>query len=355
MKKVCISTYCEWSSYGSVLQAIGLKHVLQEIGLESFLIRDMPAPVAQKEFRFRICANPRTLFSEIRNTRARKKKGILYKNTVKFINQHVDIQYYNDFEVLNKNIPIANYYLAGSDQIWHPNLCKKVFFLDFLPSNIKRLSYAASMGVENIPQEKVADFQNLISKMDTISVRETEAKDIIGKYTDKPIYRHIDPTFLVDQTFWRQFSKEYPIKKPYILVYAIYWDAKFNSELRKLHRKTGYDIVALCPGGWSKVWANKKIYDADPGQFLYLIDHAQAVISSSFHGVALAVNFNKKISVIVNPKAPSRLTTLLSVLGLKRVTISEVMEFDSAQYNQINQKIEQEKQAGMRYLKEVLK
>ena len=355
MKKVCISTYCEWSSYGSVLQAMGLKQALQEIDRKSFIVRDTPAPVAQKHFSFRVCANPRALLNEIRNTRARRKKDILYRNSVEFINHHVDIQYYNDFETLCKNIPDADFYLAGSDQIWHPNLCKKAFFLDFVPVDTKRLSYAASMGIEKIPQEKESEFHKLISKMETISVREADAAEIIRRYTDKPICRHIDPTFLVDQAFWRRVSREYPIKTPYILVYAIYWDVAYNRELKELHKKTGYDIVALCPSGRSRVWANKRIYDADPGQFLYLVDHAQAVVSSSFHGVALSVNLNKKIAAIINPNAPSRLTTLLSVLGIRKRNITEVMQFDLADYDRINKKIEQEKQASMQYLTEVLK
>lgn len=355
MKTVCISTYCEWSSYGSVLQAMGFKQALQEIGIGSFIVKDSPAPVAQKHFPFRVSANPKVLFNEIRSTCALRKKDILYKNSVEFIHRYVDIRYYNDFETLCKNIPHADYYMAGSDQIWHPNLCKKAFFLDFLPSDKKRFSYAASMGIENIPKEKEPSFHKLISKMDTISVREADAAETIRQYTDKPICRHIDPTFLVDQTFWRQFSKEYPIKNPYILVYAIYWDVKYNKELKELHKKTGYDIVALCPGGRTKVWANIKIYDADPGQFLYLIDHAQAIISSSFHGVALAINFNKKIAAIINPKAPSRLTTLLNILEIKERSIAEVMQFDLSEYAQINQKIELEKQASMQYLTEVLR
>ena len=47
VKTVCVSTYCEWSSYGSVLQAIGLKKCLETLGMESFVIRDNPAPLAR--------------------------------------------------------------------------------------------------------------------------------------------------------------------------------------------------------------------------------------------------------------------------------------------------------------------
>ena len=47
MKKACIATYCEWTSYGSVMQAIGLKKMLLRLGVESFVLRDFPAPVSE--------------------------------------------------------------------------------------------------------------------------------------------------------------------------------------------------------------------------------------------------------------------------------------------------------------------
>lgn len=354
MKKVCVSTYCEWSSYGSVLQAMALKKTLLSMDFDSFIVRDAPAPVSQKSFSFVFKKNPKALIKQILSARLKTKRESLYKKSVEFINKNVDIKYYNDFKALNNHFPKADFYLAGSDQIWHPALCKQAFFLDFLPEGYKRLSYAASMGVTDIPKNKEETFSSLISKFDTLSIRENEVEPVVRKYTDKPIHRHIDPTFLLNSEAWRSFSSEYVIKEPYILVFAIYWDKKLNKELKKLHRKTGCDIVALCPSGRLSIWANKKVYDADPCQFLYLIDHAEAVVSSSFHGVALSLNFNKKIAAVINPESPSRLTSLLNIFELQTPAITDVMDFDLSLYESINKKIEAEKQNSIQYLKEVL-
>lgn len=353
MKKVCISTYCEWSSYGSVMQAIGLKKTLQGLNYESFIVRDAPAPLGARDFPFCISKNPVTLLKNIINLFHRKHKRILYKNSVEFINKNVDIQYFNDYEVLKKHIPEADYYLAGSDQIWHPALCKPAFFLDFVDEK-KRLSYAASMGVTGVSEKNEDAFQKLVSQIDKISVREKEMLPILQKYTDKPLNVHIDPTFLVDADEWRKLEKEYIIKEPYILVYAIYWDEALNKKLKWLHKKSGYNIVGLCPGGFSKLWANQKIYDADPAQFLYLIDHAEAVISSSFHGVAFSLIFNKRLVPVINPDSPSRINTLLETLTVEKSTIAQVMDFDLSKYDKTNQLIEHEKRRSISYLKEIL-
>ena len=355
MKTVCVSTWCEWTSYGSVMQAIGLKKCLVDLGYDSFIVRDIPAPVSQKSFPLSLSSNPKTLVRNFLFWRVRKQRGVLYQNSVKFIRENLDVRYFNDYETLKKHVPNADYYIAGSDQIWRPEVCKRAFFLDFLPPEKKRLSYAASMGVLQLPDKNRALFGELISKFDSFSVREKEMIDVLSQYAEKKIERHIDPSFLVDAKYWDGLSEKYPIEKPYVLVYTIYWDRSYNKELKKIHKQTGYDIVALCPNGPSTLWANKRIYDADPGQFLYLIKNAEAVVSSSFHGVALSINFNKKVAPVINPRSPSRLSSLLNILDLKSVPISDVMKFDVTQYERINRKVEEERTRSIEYLKEVLK
>lgn len=210
------------------------------------------------------------------------------------------------------------------------------------------------MGLTNIPEEKQAIFTELICGFDALSVRETEMLDIIRPLVKQNTAVHIDPTFLVDGDTWRSIARKYPLRKPYVLVYAIYWDRKLNRELKELHRQTGYDIVALCPTGYTSVWANRRVCDADPAQFLSLVDHAQAVISSSFHGVALALNLNKKVSAVINPTAPSRLSSLLETLQAPRYNIANVMNFDLAMYDNINKHIVRERERSIDYLKEIL-
>lgn len=354
MKKVCVSTYCEWSSYGSVLQAIGLKKALEGLGFASFVVRDNPAPLAQKDFPLAISKNPKKLISNVLNLRYRKARSRQYANSVRFIREYIDIAYYNDCKALQTNVPEADYFLAGSDQIWHPALCSPTFFLDFVPAACKRLSYAASMGVTDIPTEKKARFAELVSKFDVLSVREQEMQEALAPFVEQDVNIHIDPTFLIDGERWRAIAREYPIRKPYILVYAIYWNRKLNRQLKELRRKTKCEIVALCPGGRSVVWADRRICDADPAQFLYLVDHAQAVVSSSFHGVALALNLNKKVSAVINPKAPSRLASLLDVLKVPCYDIDCVMEFDLGEYAAVNDEIARERARSMTYLKEIL-
>lgn len=352
MKKICVSTYCDWSSYGSVLQAIGLKTALMELGYSSFIVQTNPAPNVDHTFPFIPAKEPKELLSNILSYFRRELTKERYKNSLKFIGDHTDILYYNDYETLRKNPPDADYYLAGSDQIWNPAICHEAFFLEFSADSKKRLSYAASMGNTTIPEEKRDLFNERVGNIDIFSVREREMVEVLKHFTNKPVQVHIDPTFLVTAEKWRTYEREYVCPTPYILVYAIYWDNYSSKQLIKLKKKTGYDIVAILPG--NRVWANHRIFDADPGQFLYLVDHAEAVISSSFHGAALALNFNKRVCAVIDPAAPSRIKSLFNILNVENVDILSVMDFDLSQYEKINERILQERERSRCYLREIL-
>lgn len=354
MKKMCISTYCEWTSYGSVLQSIGLKKMLDKLGTESFIIKDIPAPVFKEILPIILCKNPKKILLNFLDFLHRKEKKKMYKDCMNFLNENIDIMYYNDYETLKKNFADADYFMSGSDQVWNPLACKKAFFLDFLGEDKKRLSYGVSMGVTKVPSKNEEEFKRLVREFDEISVREREMVDILSKYTDKEINVHIDPTFLLDKEEWNSYKKKYVLNKPYILVYAIYWNKKLNKELKKLHKNSGYDIVSLCPNGVSVVCSNKTLYDVGVGEFLYLIDNAEAVVSSSFHGVALSLNFNKKVAVVINPDAPSRLSSLLDVLGYLNPKIEDVLNVDETMFDQVNKNIKSEREKSVNYLRRIL-
>lgn len=352
MKNVIVSTYCDWNNYGSIMQSIGLKHTLKSLGLESSIVIDHPAPPSQYIPSLNISSN---MVLNMRNVYAYLKRDFIarkYKASNEFINENVDILYYNDYETLKSNPPQADCFIAGSDQIWRPSSCHPVFFLDFVEEKHKRASYAASMGNTRIPNDKKQVFADFVNSFEYISVREQDNAEVIASVSDKKVVVHIDPAYLLSKEEWQKYEKPYPIKKPYILLYALYWDKHLNKELKRLHKKTGYDIVAIC-GGLSKVWANQKLFDVDPGQFIWLIDHAEAVVSSSFHGVSFSIIFNKKFAAVINPALPSRITNLFSFLGAQNSKITDVCSADTSFYTHTNEIIKAQKERSLQYLSKV--
>ena len=344
MNEVIVATYCENGSYGSVVQALGLKKGLLELGCNSRLIADLPyepIPVHKVSLKRKVKGTLAQLV-KIPSKGAVKKK---LKHNRAFIAQHMDT-------CLLKEVSAEAVFLAGSDQIWHPYVRSKVFFGEGLPEGMRKVSYAASMGVLEIPAEKETQFRQLIGNFDVLSVREKSCVPVLQKFTDKEIGVHIDPSFFLRADQWGQYERSYAVEKPYILVFPIYWDPAYNEQLKKLHRETGKEIVVL--GDYRrKIFATQWAFDADVGQFLWLLHHADAVVSSSFHGTALALNYNKKVAAVVNPSAASRIEDLFTCLGYQNSAISDLTK-DDVDWEYLNGRIKEEKERAMAYLKEAL-
>lgn len=351
MKTVCVSTYCDWDNYGSMLQTLGMKNCLKSMGYESFAVKDSPAPALTYKTSMRLSKNPKACFMGVYRYLVRKKVAKKYSNTIKFMNENIDMKYYDNYDVLKNNPPKADLYVAGSDQIWRFRVCRPVFFLDFIDEGQKRIAYAASMGITDIPEKNKELFKDLVNKFDYISVREGDNKEAISQYTDKDISVNIDPALLCDKEEWRKYQKPYEMKKPYVLVYAIYWDSKLNKKLKELHKKTGLDIVCIGGKGFENIYANKRIFDASPEEFLYLVDNAQAVVTSSFHGTVFSIIFNKKLCAVINPASPSRIEYLLSLLKVKNSTVENLLDTDIGFYDETREIIKRETQKSKDYLR----
>ncbi len=350
MKKIQVVTYCTWTSIGSVLQSLGLKKALSEIGWQSTILMDKKENEFVKTKVHSLKSFAKRAF-EIAN---HKKRSIVHHKRMSFISRYIDIEYfttYHAFEQFSANNE-SEIFLAGSDQIWHPDHCNPVFFLNFAP-NKKRVSYAASMGKTEIHPDKRALFGQLVNNFDSISVREQACVSAIRDFTDKDISVHIDPTFLVDADEWRKYEVAYKMRKPYILLYMLYWDKACKDKIKELKKKTGLPVYAIS-NGLSGVYADKVLYDVGVEEFLWLIDHAEYVVTSSFHGVAFSAIFNKKFAAVINPSTPSRITNLLDTLSLPAVEIAALADTDAFDYQSVNHRILHEKERSMQYLKKVL-
>lgn len=351
MKKVGICTHCAWTSNGSMLQAYALKKFLyNKLNTESIIISTDHRTIENNIVKPYWFTFKQRIKQFIINIISHKKgRNIIFTKNYEFFIQNLDCVFYEDFDSLKRQPPKYDVFIAGSDQIFNPNLCNKTFFLDFVDDKPKKISYAASMGRIEVPISKEKEFCRLLQNFDFLSVRECDNVAVIEKYYKKSIEVHIDPTFLVDVAEWRTIEKPYPVKEKYILVYPLYWDRKYNRQLKALRKKTGYQILTIS-SGFTKAYG-KKLYNVGVQEFLWLIDNAEGVITSSFHGVALSTIFNKNLSVVINPKAPSRIKCLEEFIGLQSLSINEIAD-KQIDYESVNKRIKEEQERSYAYLKQ---
>ena len=348
-KQVRVITYCTEKSIGSVLQSFALTSTLSHCGYASTVCIEKKADTPRKKTRGRLKD------SLIRLVRIpiKGKVETAHKKSRDFIAEHMEIEYLPDYRAFEKMAEEReqDVFLAGSDQIWNPDKADPVFFLSFV-KNSKRVSYAASMGKTLIRPEKRESIKKWLSAFQYISVREAACIPALRDFTAQEIKVHIDPTFLIGPGDWREAEKPYPIKEPYILLYMLYWDPSCKEKIIALKKRTGLPVYAVCPD-LSRVYADHRLFDVGVREFLWLVDHAAYVITSSFHGVALSIQFQKKFAAVINPLLPSRIEHLLDTLAVPKVDIAQLdqTEFD---YDGVRERIEAEQQKGIAYLKEAI-
>jgi hypothetical protein len=212
---------------------------------------------------------------------------------------------YNSIEELKSNPPIADLYIAGSDQIWNPKYIGNddSFFLTWAFKGTK-VSYASSFGSGSLSVEFKNRLKNNLSKFSYISVREKpEEITSLGLKTTQVL----DPIFLLDKNQWKTLISDKPIVEgKYILCYLLGYS--FNpfpyayEVIRKLKKETGYNVVMIGGEPLNILKGYKLFNDCGPAEFLNLFYYSSYVITSSFHGTAFAINFNKPFVTIVDDK-----------------------------------------------------
>lgn len=356
--RIGIVTY--WSSsdnYGQQLQCFALQRYLKGLGHDAYLIKYMPTshiPLWRKIAR---SVKYRLFVSKEQKDRDKKVQLAYEKNQLlntkrgfkKFREKYIkstDVVYRNIKELRN-NPPIADIYICGSDQVWNNRLSDPEtagWFLDFGNPNIKRVSYAASIG-RDIDSSEINRFSHYLKKFDAISVREQKAYTLCQQLGFKKTIIAIDPTLLLNSYNYDLIEKDANIsdggRKPYVFVYTlnirtaeeIYWDdfqniiAQEKLQIRCVSSSGYLPAQDFLPG-----YQNEQ---ATIPEWLSLIKHSEYVITTSFHGVVFCLLYHKPFYAVLlsneYSKGNDRIVSLLENVGLENRTIASRQDIEKVQ------------------------
>lgn len=286
------------------------------------------------------------------------------KNFRDFINENIELKkyhYYGEktYKKINKRFDKV---IVGSDQVWNPywvlnGLSYNTMFLTFLPKE-KKVSYAASMGVAEVPKNQKNKIAEALKEFDNISVREEAGAKEIKKIAGKDAEVLIDPTLLLSKEEWLSVSKKSKIdkNKSYILKYFLGKETNERKEsIDKLAKDNSLEVYTLLDK------SNSDIYEAGPAEFIDLIANAKLVVTDSFHAIVFSILFEKPFLIMErmddkNKNMMSRIDTLLSKLHLeeklmKNITDKNVFE---ANYTKAFEHLEIERKKSDKFIKRAL-
>lgn len=333
--KIDIITCHNVYNFGASLQAYALSHYLITIDHDVRIIDYKPL-YRQGFYSLTAINNPKYDRPIIRQLYILAKlwgriKTLKQKNLFdKFTKNYLPLtDRYNSYDELSENPPLADLYITGSDQIWNTFFQTgrdEAFYLSFVKSNAKKISYAASFTVENI-QPEFRDFvKTHLQGLNSISVREKSALKILSSFGIQSGVHVCDPVFLLPRNHWNNLSSLSTLMvKEHILVYECSFNPLIRRTAETLRQITGYKIAFL--GKWDA--ADVSIPYSDPIDFLYCVNNAKYVITDSFHATAFSIIFEKPFFVAERTEPlNSRIHDLLHLTDLDDRLISNSHPID---------------------------
>lgn len=245
-------------------------------------------------------------------------------------------------------------FVCGSDQIWNPYYNKDMdLFTAGFAKKAKRVSYAASIGLNELSENKKDAYRKWIGGMDYIGIREVQGAKIVADLTGRQAKIQIDPTMLVDRLDWEAFASKpnKRIPKHYIVTYFIRGiNDTAERELKKLSKKTGLPVIYM------NNLTVEEWYDLDPKEFVWMIKNAEYVLADSFHATVFAIIFHRpfhcfeRIQNELDNEQSSRLKTLLGYFGLEECASNSVVDWNKISFentDHILQKLRRDSQMSL--------
>lgn len=306
--KIGIITVHDSSNFGSILQAFGLKTILEEMGHDVYFIKTRNRKAIKRIFITKSKSLRRYLFN--------KKK---YKIFLKDINAINEIE----LNEVKKNPNCLDAIIIGSDELWNvktPTFRNGYFY--GIDINVKKkITYAISSGDATYDElVKYPDLIEGIKNIDKIFIRDESTKNNVEAITGIEPEFTCDPTFLIDvELFKKQFKNN--VKDKYILIYSYWYSEKQKEYIIKYARKNNMLIVSV---GLYCSWADKNI-NCSPFEFSDVICNAEAVVTTTFHGTIFSI-LNKKHFISFTGRQKTK--DVLEKTGLLNAMIDENIGYD---------------------------
>lgn len=277
---------------------------------------------------------------------------------------------YVGYKNLQEGSSLYDAVLVGSDQVWTPlGLYSRFFNLQFVQNGIRRISYASSFGVCNIPWWQHHSTRKYLNAIDYLSVREIRAKEIVDDLSDKHAIVVADPTLLLAKDSWQELIKNCTPKTTgeYIFCYLLGKRQEIRDEIRRLSKNTKLKIVAIRHTDeyleMDNTFGDEAPYDVDPFDFIKLIANAKYVCTDSFHCTVFSIIFQKQFLTFYRLKSSdgnsrnSRIDSLLNIFGLEerlfQCDIKTQME-KYIDYNEVQQKLDILRSQSLDFLKHAI-
>ena len=273
-----------------------------------------------------------------------------------------------------RRLPAYDIYLTGSDQVWNPRYGAddETFLLGFTPEDAGRVAYAASFGCRELPEQFKRRYGELLRRYNAISVREPSGVGIVRSVADKAAVAVLDPTLLLQRADYLPLAGSRFRGRRFVFCYVLSYVFDAGSWVIDLARTVAkaLDAEVIFHGDNRGMLRNARTagFEVLSGflpveDFLECYERAEFVITTSFHGTAFSLNFQKNFYAVLNPNATKddRVASILDRVGLANrgvrpgADLSRVAGDLTVDYGDATARLAAERESSRRYLENALK
>ncbi len=378
MKKVAVVVCPNIRNFGSVLQSYATQKAVARLGYDNEYIKYVKTKKTAYKYLIQLLIPSimaeRWSFVKRKLFQRKHKDFISRRNKAfdRFVEKYMTASTkYVGYDALRRAADKYDMAVLGSDQVWNPiNSGSDFYTLNWLNDSTKRVAYAPSFGVSEVPSLLRGHYKKFLSKFDHISVREKRGQVIVNDLIGKKVPVVCDPTLLFKSENWDDILPEKPVAEgKYIFCYFLGNRKEPRECVLKLAKKTGLPIVMMPFFGEISELDNKLnakfVDDPDPSHFVSAIKNAEYVCTDSYHGTVFSIIYRKRVLVFRRHSADSskntfsRLESLLSIAGMKDRVVNDVWEdrflTDTINYDEVTANIDKLRNYSWNYLSDSLK
>lgn len=207
--------------------------------------------------------------------------------------------------------------IVGSDQVWRKEYNANLYnmFLDFVKDgNVKKISYAASLGVEKWDYDKkqTEKCKLLASDFTAISVRELSDVKLCKDFLGINAVHVLDPTLLLDKSDYMKLCENIlKRKEKFLFAYILDMEDEKIEIVKSIADELGLKYILMS--------SENNLKESDSiEEWLSFYRDSSFVITDSYHGTLFSIIFNKEFLVFPNRnRGMSRFRSILELLRLE--------------------------------------
>ena len=363
-KKVGILTWHYYLNFGSALQSFALSNVINSLGYDTVFVnyRDPKHCYIPNSILSKLKAVVRYVLAHIP---VLGKRWHININTIKFRNRYLDETVpFNSEEEGVRICRDLSTICCGSDQIWAPNCYNPYYFAHFLDGRkVRKISYAASIGLNDIPENLTKVYRQHLLDFYAVSVREKEGSELLKSRCNIDSTVVLDPTLLVDVSVYEKMQRKvHGIHKPFLFCYFLNKEHQYKQTVERYAREHNLQIVGVSDKASDTEWM-KRLTGLGADHFLWLINNAEIIMTDSYHGSIFSLLFHKNLWIFQrfeesNPICQnSRIRQLRNNFNIGQRIIMATSPIDDSKaidYNYFESRLKELRASSLDFLKKTL-